>query len=206
MRVNVGCGASPTAGWENLDNSLSVRLAWVPVIGRRLPSYLPQIARENNIRYGKCDRLPWETGSVEVLYSSHMVEHLEKAEARVFLSEARRVLQPGGYLRLAVPDLNQYAKDYLASGDADEFVERTLLTRDRVRGVKGWVRFAIVGERGHLWMYDGPSLASMVKEAGFVDPVVLKPGETTIPEPGSLNLFERGDDSIYVEARQPETP
>ena len=26
-RINIGCGSSPTAGWNNFDNSLSVRLA-----------------------------------------------------------------------------------------------------------------------------------------------------------------------------------
>jgi hypothetical protein len=27
LRVNVGCGSSPTPGWVNFDNSLSVRAA-----------------------------------------------------------------------------------------------------------------------------------------------------------------------------------
>jgi predicted SAM-dependent methyltransferase len=36
-----------------------------------------------------------------------MIEHLDRREARSFLAEARRVLRPGGVLRLAAPDLSR---------------------------------------------------------------------------------------------------
>ena len=36
MRINVGCGSTPTPGWENFDNSPSVLLARVPHAGRLL--------------------------------------------------------------------------------------------------------------------------------------------------------------------------
>jgi hypothetical protein len=32
IKLNVGCGASPIAGWVNIDNSLSLILAKRPVI------------------------------------------------------------------------------------------------------------------------------------------------------------------------------
>ena len=37
VRVNVGCGSSPTPGWVNFDNSLSVRAARWPLLCRRWP-------------------------------------------------------------------------------------------------------------------------------------------------------------------------
>ena len=32
LRVNIGCGQTPTEGWNNYDNSLAVRLSGVPII------------------------------------------------------------------------------------------------------------------------------------------------------------------------------
>ena len=56
--------------------------------------------------------------------------------------------------------------------------------------------------RNHRWMYDGSSLARLVTEAGFRDAKVLAAGETTIPDPGALNLRERERESCYVETRK----
>ncbi len=36
IKVNVGCGLSPTPGWLNFDNSASVRVARWPVISSAL--------------------------------------------------------------------------------------------------------------------------------------------------------------------------
>lgn len=103
----VGCGMSPTSGWINVDNSMSIRLAWLPVW---IVSFLSKISlidkwqlaniafcRKANIR--RCNaakRLPCEDESIEVLYSSHMLEHLDQQEASRFLAEAYRVLVRGG--------------------------------------------------------------------------------------------------------------
>lgn len=48
-------------------------------------------------------------------------------------------------------------------------------------------------------MYDGPSLARRLKEAGFRVASVVSAGETTMPDPGALDLREREDESVYVE-------
>ncbi|CAA9217761.1 MAG: hypothetical protein AVDCRST_MAG93-305, partial [uncultured Chloroflexia bacterium] len=49
-------------------------------------------------------RLHYEDGTVDILYSSHMLEHLDRDSARRFLHEAYRVLKPGGAIRIVVPD------------------------------------------------------------------------------------------------------
>ena len=67
----------------------------------------------------------------DVLYSSHMLEHLDTVEAMKFLIEARRVLKHGGIIRLAVPDLRRMIADYETDGDADRLVSRTQLAHTR---------------------------------------------------------------------------
>ena len=56
-----------------------------------------EFARANTISYGDATRgLPVDSGSVEVLYSSHMLEHLDHEEVGMFLEEAKRLLRPRG--------------------------------------------------------------------------------------------------------------
>jgi SAM-dependent methyltransferase len=210
VRVNIGCGAAPTTGWINLDNSPAVRLAGRPWLLRGLiragladrSSWdLARVARSENIRYANAvRRIPCPDRSADVVYSSHMIEHLDRGEAQRFLREARRVLRRGGIIRLAAPDLSLLMQDYLRHRDADEFVGRTLMTLARPAGIRRRARSAVIGPRNHLWMYDGDSLGGLLRSSGFAGVAVLPPGETTILSPGPLDLKERQDGSVYVEA------
>jgi hypothetical protein len=132
-----------------------------------------------------------------------MIEHLDRAEACAFLAEVMRVLQPGGVIRLAAPDLSLLVRAYLGDRDADCFVSGIHMGLDRPRGLRAWARWTLVGPRHHLWMYDGESLAKMLSEAGFEHAAVVPPGSTLIPEPGQLDLQERAAESVYVEALKP---
>jgi SAM-dependent methyltransferase len=215
-RVNVGCGRSPTAGWKNYDNSWSVRLARRPVLALLLgklgmlkegEKLFIADAKRLGVRWADVTRkIPEPDGSVEVLYSSHMVEHLDRAQAARFLNEARRVLAPGGIIRLAVPDILFHVENYLRHKDADKFVEDTRLSRESPEGSKTlWkkLRYLAVGDRHHQWMYDGESLCRLLSSAGFKDPRVMEPGTTRIQEPGPLDLLERVPESVFVEALNP---
>ena len=100
LKINVGCGQTPTQGWRNFDNSLSLRLSRIPL----LPIFLLklrlinihqyefiQYARENSIEYGDATNgLPLQDESAEVIYSSHMLEHLDRYEADLFLKDVFR--------------------------------------------------------------------------------------------------------------------
>ncbi len=212
--INVGCGMSPTRGWRNYDNSPSIRLAKRPfmlrlmaglgLVGENQLKFISFI-REHQINYADAARgLPLAPSSVQVVYSCHMLEHLDPKRAREFLQEAWRVLQPGGILRIAVPDLRRLVDDYLEHGDADRFVEKLHMHKEPPRGLRAKLRYLYVGDRQHQWQYDARSLCAFVEAAGFVAAVALKAGETTIPAPGDLNLSERVEESLYVEAKKPE--
>lgn len=112
--VNFGCGNRYDKQWTNLDFS------------------------SNNEYVQECDlrkRLPFEDNSVEVIYSSHMLEHFPKNEAPSFVQECYRILKPKGLIRMVVPDLEQLIKNYskfLAQArrgdvDAQEKYEWTLI-------------------------------------------------------------------------------
>ncbi len=213
IRVNVGCGQSPTPGWRNYDNSPAIwigqsRLAtgalrMTGLLNAGNLSYI-DYCRRNDIRYADAvKRIPFPDGSVSVIYSSHMLEHLDRPEARRFMQECYRALEAGGILRIAVPDLLPLARAYVAGGSADAFLSSCVLELDKPRGLAAGVHNFLFGGREHHWMYDGASLSLLMTDAGFVDTKVLEAGKTTIPDPGELNLRERESESVYVEGRKP---
>ncbi len=211
-RVNLGCGQTPIKGWRNFDNSLSIRLAKIP----SLPTILLKLgllklnqyqfiyfARVNDIEYGDVTKgLPLQNESINVIYSSHMLEHLDQAESDIFLKEAYRVLIKGGIIRLVVPDIRKQVEQYVVSGDADTFVKATSLWTTRPKTIIQRLRLLLAGFRHHLWMYDGKSLSDLLEKHGFVNPKILPPGETSISNYDPLDLFERSSESIYVEAEK----
>lgn len=191
----------------NYDNSPSVRLAQHPSavalsrLGLLTASQraLLEASLLHDIRWGSALSIRHDDNTVDVVYASHMLEHLDRSAARQFLAESLRVLRPGGMLRLAVPDLSALAEEYRATGDANAFVERTLLATAMPRSLPDKARWLVVGSRHHAWMYDSSSLVRLVEDSGFISVRAINAGETGITDPGSLNLFEREEESIYVE-------
>lgn len=211
-RINIGCGMTPTKGWRNIDNSWSILFAQFGSIGNLLYkigliekdtlAYI-KFCRENEIeRANVAKKIPAEAGSIDVLYTSHMLEHLDREEALIFLQEALRVLKPAGIIRVAVPNLGKKIEEYIGSRDADKFIESLHMGVSRPKTFAQKLRMLVVGTRHHQWMYDGNSLSNLLIQIGFEDPKVLEPGQTTIANSGELNLSERVDESLYVEARK----
>ena len=50
------------------------------------------------------------TGSVDAVWSAHNLEHLASHEVPVALAEFHRVLKPGGFVLVTMPDLQQVAE------------------------------------------------------------------------------------------------
>jgi predicted SAM-dependent methyltransferase len=96
MRANLGCGNQICPGWINID------------IVRTGPSV---------VAHDLSTGIPLPNASCEVVYHSHVLEHLKRPDAQFFMRECFRVLKPGGILRVAVPDLEQVCRRYLLTLD-----------------------------------------------------------------------------------------
>jgi predicted SAM-dependent methyltransferase len=55
---------------------------------------------------------PFADGSQRVLYSAHLVEHLDQESFEHFLHECARVLAPGGAIRIETPDAERLIQAY----------------------------------------------------------------------------------------------
>lgn len=59
----------------------------------------------------------FEDDSVDLVYACHLLEHFRREETEGVLTEWRRVLRPGGILRIAVPNFAALVKVYQDTGN-----------------------------------------------------------------------------------------
>lgn len=209
LRINIGCGHTPTEGWRNFDNTPAIKLARSPLrysvarlLGLLDKAQVENIEwnRRNSLEFADATKhIPLPDESVSCIYTSHMFEHLSKEGGRKFLGEALRVLESGGVLRISVPDLRKAVDSYLEDNDADRFIESLHVAAPPVITTRQKVRLLFAGYRHHQWMYDGSSLANLMRNMGFRNVTIQEPGNTLIRSPGALNLSERIEESVYVE-------
>jgi SAM-dependent methyltransferase len=60
------------------------------------------------------DPLAIESGTAELVYTAHTLEHVSPAAGAHALTEAYRILKPGGVLRVVLPDADYYWSNYKA--------------------------------------------------------------------------------------------
>jgi len=209
IKVNFGCGMTPTDGWVNYDNSFAIKLAnssFLYLLAKSLR--LLTLEQIKNVEWNKkhkiyfadaTKKIPLKDDSIECLYTSHMLEHISREGAVFFLREAVRVLKVGGVLRVAVPDLRLAINDYLAKEDADSFMKGIYVEAQPIKKMKDKFKLFVTGYRHHQWMYDGKSLSLLMKNSGLRNVKVYQKGETSIQDPKGLNLYERSEESVYIE-------
>jgi SAM-dependent methyltransferase len=186
------------------DVSPTLRVQRIPFIERHLVRDC--VAFPPSVEYGDVTRgLPIATASASAVYCSHTLEHLSLEDLRKALAETYRVLRPGGTFRGVLPDLDYYARTYLAdpsSRAALSFMERTLLgKRRRSKGLSGFVT-EWFGNSHHLWMWDYKGLADELAAAGFRG--IRRPSFGDNPDPafGSVKDEERWVDCLGFECRR----
>lgn len=69
----------------------------------RLPAPWENFDIETDIR----KPLPFPIGHAQFILAEHVIEHVTFSEGLFFLRECMRILQPGGVLRLAFPDITR---------------------------------------------------------------------------------------------------
>jgi ubiquinone/menaquinone biosynthesis C-methylase UbiE len=143
--VDVGCGTG------TLSVSLKQRYPEARVEGLDPDADALAVARKKAARAGVriqlsqgfADRLPWADASVDHVFSSFMLHHLQEDEKRATLTEVRRVLAAGGMLHFA---------DFVDQPQAKSRLVRLLHT---------------LGAAHHLPAQSDAGLRSMFAEAGL---------------------------------------
>ena len=187
VRVQLGPGRrNYLRGWYNVDaNLLTARVdVWA------------------DIRYG----VPFRTGTVDAVYSHHVLEHLPDSRLPSILKDIHRCLNPGGVVRLGGPNGDAAARK-LVEGDASWFGDFP----DSRRSVGGRFANFLLCRGEHLTVLTSSYLEELLEDAGFVAIRTQVPGrDTNWPERFERDVLELEPEAtpeiphtLIVEAQKP---
>jgi predicted SAM-dependent methyltransferase len=136
MKLHLGCGEKYLPGYYHVDIQKYAHVDLVADI-----SNLPSI----------------ESGSVDLIYACHVLEHFGRYDYTAALREWARLLRMGGVLQLSVPDFRAIAEWYL--NDA------------RSGGIDDVIGLCSGGQRDeydvHKMIFDEESLTRTLLDVGF---------------------------------------
>ena len=147
LKLHVGCGKRFIPGFVHIDQVRFPHVDHVQDI-RRLPNFADRTA--------------------SLIYACQVIEYFDREEVIDVLTDWRRVLAPGGILRLSVPNFAVICKLY-QSGLPLEKLLGTLYGRI-ADGKDGFVY--------HRTTYDEPSLRELLDRLGFREIVLWDWRET----------------------------
>jgi SAM-dependent methyltransferase len=174
-RLNWGCGDWVVPGWVNSD--LKGGDGGVVVVC--------------DIREG----LTFEAASFDYVVSIHALPELAYGELVPALEELRRVLKPGGTLRLALPDLEKSVDAY-RRGDRDYF----LIPDDEMRTLGGKLALHVVWYGYSRSVFVPEFIEELLFKAGFTRVHHVRYRETRSGHPEIVSLDNREAESLFVEA------
>jgi SAM-dependent methyltransferase len=195
-KLQLGSFDHAPAGWLNTDITPHLLVARVP----GLPWLLHKLGALSDERYGShrsgafravryldlSRPFRFEDDTFEAVLATHVLEHLHPDVAERCLREVHRVLNPGGILRVAVPDLDAMIAEY-DPNDPDAFL---------------WGIYQGRGARAkrsarHWWHYNETSLAAVLREVGFHDVERRGFREGRLPD---VERVDTRPGSLFVEA------
>ena len=200
VMVNLGSGLTVAPGWIHVDGSLNALVS-------RLPKPLLKLLYQwsDNRQWFSCEQyvriltehrfvhhrlqygVPLGDSTVDVIYSSHALEHIFPEEAQGLLQDAYRALKNGGLIRLAVPDLEHAIRLY-QSGVKEQALEFFFSPN-----CSGYLNH-------HHYMYDFELLKNLLEKVGFVE--VQRRGFREGAMRDANILDNRPEETLFVEARK----
>lgn len=158
------------------------------------------------VRLDITEGLPFEDRSVEWVYAEHLIEHITLDRAISWLREVKRILVPGGLLRLTTPDLARYAANYLEDDGffaehRDRMVD-VLAPAPRMPSRPAFMMNQVFHFYGHRWIYDLEELRYALLSAGFDSDRITRCafGKGSSSQVAGLDRVSRNDETLYVEA------
>jgi predicted SAM-dependent methyltransferase len=173
-RLHWGCGRSVAPGWINADR---VDHGGLDVVC--------------DIR----DGLPIGSGTLDYVFSMHALQEIPLPEVVPVLEELRRVLRPGGVLRLCLPDLDK-AIDAYRRGDASHF----LVPDEDARSLGGKLVTHMLWYGHSRTLFTADFAEELLRRAGFGRIEHVAAGSTASPFLEIVELDDRPHESLFVEA------
>ncbi len=203
--IQYGCGLDNPDGWGNYDASPTLRIQKLPVVGAFAKK---RAGFPGDVKYGDIVKgLPLGNDSVDVVYCSHVLEHLSLSAFEDALKNTYKILKPGGVFRLVLPDFRVLVDEYINNESelaAVSFMCNTgMASETRNRGFKGFL-VEWLGNSRHLWLWDYPSLRKYLKDTGFTEIRRAYFGDSSDSIFNSVENHERWTNALGIECVKPQ--
>lgn len=205
--VNFGCGLTTGPAWINYDASPTLRLQRLRLVGS-LFQRLTNPVFPKNVQFGDVvSGLPLASGSCDLVFSSHVLEHLARNDLLKALDEVYRILKPGGVFRSVLPDLEREVTFYLKNGSteacSDFMLSAGLGLEARPRGWLALIKTAW-GNTQHHWMWDYKGIEKSLNECGFTSVRRAEFKDSQHSEFREVELADRWEGCLGFECEKPE--
>ena len=175
-RLHWGCGPITPYGWVNSDIQPG-----------------PGVDVVADIRAG----LPLPDDTFDYIASLHTLPELSYAELDRALLELRRVLRPGGALRLSLPDFDKAIQAYTRK-DIDYF----LIPDEVVKTLSGKMIVQLLWYGRSRCLFTQEFTVELLRRCGFQSIQLCNFRQTASDYPGIVELDDRELESFFVEARK----
>jgi predicted SAM-dependent methyltransferase len=182
LNVNLGSGGRGREGWVNID----------------VARHHKDIAFPYDIRTG----MPFAKGQVARIFAEHVVEHIEfREDVPRLLRSMWDVLEPGGRVRIVVPDCERYLEAYVTRDPAKwEALGVKALPQDMPTHM-AMINHQFHQGGEHMFGYDFETLQFVLLAAGFAEVRKMAYGMSGDSDL-CLDREEHAEYSLYVEARK----
>jgi len=176
LKLNLGCGKNNRPGWVNID----------------------LCSRGPDVQLDLREPLPFDDGSVALIYNEHFFEHLSFPEdINRLLASFIRVLEPGGVLSMGMPDAEAGLRAYVEDNGKKLRVTEAHWFPVWCDSPMHKVNYLFRQINEHQYAWDFETLTNVLQKAGFVD-VERREWDSSLDSPAW-----KGTDTLYVKARKP---
>jgi predicted SAM-dependent methyltransferase len=181
QKLHMGCGSQIFDGWINADMN-------------------PKGDFTLDLREG----LPFRDESLWLVYSEHTLEHFYREhDAPFLLKECFRCLEPGGRIRITIPDGEAFIRFYCDQID-DETKTDLRQGHSRFFGTDmDIVNSGFRWKHQHFYMYDEETFRKLLEEIGYVQIQRYNFRESAVPELEQLDSPRRRIATLYMEGSKP---
>lgn len=172
-KLQIGCGDNELSGWLNTE----------------------LCPRREQIFLDATKPFPFADNVFAFIYTEHMIEHISLRDAEAMLSECRRVMAPGGIIRIVTPDL-EFLTTLLSTPTPPALRDYIAYSIDEYRihapssaGTAVFNHF--VRAWGHQYIHTAASLGALMSRAGFERLQHCALNESAHPELAGLAKTDR---------------
>lgn len=171
-------------GWKNID-----------IIN------LNEFAKKQSYEFTQQDirkNIPYKDNEVDIIFSSHLIEHITREEGKKLLKECYRVLKKGGIIRFSTPDTQFITEKYI-KGNIWEYKYINTGVEQATDDAEAYYNLLLAG---HKTIYDEKSLKKLFETIGFKNIKRVNPFESRSETIRKETITTHPSISLVIEAEK----